>query len=315
LEVGVSTHVPRPVFLGGILHVISRELLNVLHFASSASPSPATAPGAGSGAVSPRWRSSGPPHRSENTYFFTDKANVDAMQFPSVISRVFPGDLVYNTPVLSLIGANLVTIIMAILGNWDLATVMFIYWMQSIIIGFFMVMSLLMVTAPPETPVRETPVQQPGGPPTIYIQNLWVAKGLLIGIFLLPYGIFHWVYYDFIVGSGIFGIVHFSDPAIWLSCSLFFANHLYSFIAYGRCWFHEGTDIVGEIFMPFRRIIPMHMTIIFGGILLLVLEFAGIRSMLPVLILFLLLKTASDVSAHIDKHQLKKSPDGNATGL
>jgi hypothetical protein len=64
--------------------------------------------------------------------------------------------------------------------------------------------------------------------------------------------------------------------------------------------------------MPFRRIIPMHMTIIFGGIFLLVLEFMGIGSTLPVLVLFLILKTASDVAAHIEKHRPGKYSEGTA---
>lgn len=244
--------------------------------------------------------------------FFITAGNVTIMQVPPLISRVLPGDLVYTTPVLSLIFANIITIIIAILGNWDPATVMFIYWVQSIIIGFFTVVGILLVTAPSPAPGREQPAQQPGGSRTIYIRNPWVAKCLLAGIFLLPYGFFHGVYYSFIVDSGLFGMVHFSDPGIWLSCGLFFANHFYSFIAYNQQWFSEGADIIGQIFMPFRRIIPMHMTIIFGGIFLLVLEVMGIQSTLPVLVLFLILKTASDVAAHIDKHQLKKYSDGTA---
>ena len=43
-----------------------------------------------------------------------------------------------------------------------------------------------------------------------------------------------------------------------------------------------------------------------------VMEVMGIQSTLPVLVLFLILKTASDVAAHIDKHQLKKYSDGTA---
>ena len=65
------------------------------------------------------------------------------MEFPAPFSRVLPGDLIHNFPVVSLILANLVTIVLAILGNWDLATVMFIYWAQSIIIGIFSVISIL----------------------------------------------------------------------------------------------------------------------------------------------------------------------------
>jgi hypothetical protein len=225
------------------------------------------------------------------------------MQIPGSFSRRFPGEIVYSTPVVSLIAANIITIILAILENWDLATVMFIYWAQSIIIGLFTVMTLLMLTVPPQPPGGEQSGQQPGKPNTIYIQNPWVAKGILIGIFAVPYGVFHWAYFSFIVDAGIFGIVHFSDPLIWVSCGMFFANHLYSYIAYKPGLTQGVVNFIGGLFLPFRRIIPMHMTIIFGGFLLLILQFAGIQSTLPVLVLFLVIKTWVDVGAHVDKHR------------
>jgi hypothetical protein len=237
------------------------------------------------------------------------------MEFPVPFSRVPSGDLLNTFPIISLIFANLITIILAILGNWDLATVMFIYWAQSIIIGFFTVMGLLLVNIPPPAPGQERPKKQPGGPRTIYIQNPWAVRCILVGLFTLPYVFFHWAYYSFIVDSGIFGTVHFSDPGIWVSCGVFFANHLYSYIAYNHRWLQGSTDVVEQIFLPYRRIIPMHMTIIFGGILLLILQFIGIRSTMPVLFLFLVFKTLTDVTAHIDKHQPRKSSEGAATSV
>ena len=236
------------------------------------------------------------------------------MQLPLSFSRVLPGDLLCSTPVLSLIAANLVTIILAVHGNWDLATVMFIYWVQSIIIGFFTIMNLLRVTVPPPAPGHEQPELQPGGPHTIYLRTPWAARGILIGIFALPYGIFHWAYLSFIVDAGIFGPVHFSDPGILVSCGVFFANHLYSYLAYTSRGTQGTMDVAEQIFLPFRRIIPMHMTIIFGGILLLILEVTGIQSTLPVLVLFLVIKTSLDVEAHVAKHQPGKSAGGADTG-
>ena len=122
---------------------------------------------------------------------------------------------------------------------------------------------------PEPAPGQEQPKLQPGGPRTIYIKDPWAVRCILVGFFLLPYAFFHWAYYSFIVDSGLFGIVHFSDTGIWVSCGMFFANHLYSFIAYNYRLPQGSMDIVGQIFLPYRRIIPVHMTIIFGGILLL----------------------------------------------
>jgi hypothetical protein len=64
------------------------------------------------------------------------------VQIPG-LARIVPGDIQFTPPVISLLFANLVTIVLAIAGHWDVATVMFIYWAQSVIIGIFTVITLL----------------------------------------------------------------------------------------------------------------------------------------------------------------------------
>lgn len=231
------------------------------------------------------------------------------MQFPAPFSRVLPGELVHNFPVISLIFANLVTIVLAIIGNWDLATVMFIYWAQSVIIGIFTVISLLTADTGTIAIEMEKPIRERGGTEKVTPRFVWFYQCLLAGFFTIHYGLFHWGYYSFIVESGLFGTVNFADPNLWFSCALFFANHLYSHITYR----HEGPKGSGYIneqfFTPYRRIIPMHLTIIFGSIVIFALGVFGITSTLPVLVLFLLLKTYSDISAHLIKHYMEENPD------
>jgi hypothetical protein len=231
------------------------------------------------------------------------------MQFPAIVGRILPGEVIHDFPVLSLILANAVTIVLAILGNWDLTTVLFIYWSQSVIIGIFAVISMLGADTAALAADLDKPLKDPGRTQRCSTRHVWLYKSSLAGFFALHYGLFHWVYFSFLVESGIFGPVNFSDPGIWLSCGLFFANHLYSHIRYR----HEGprgTGFIGEeFFSPYQRIIPMHMTIIFGSIVVTALQIFGIESTLPVLVLFLLLKTRSDISAHRIKHAQKEHPD------
>jgi hypothetical protein len=231
------------------------------------------------------------------------------MQFPVSFSGLLPGDLRHNFPVISLIFANLATIVLAILGNWDLATVMFIYWAQSIIIGIFTVVSLLGADTAALGADLGKPAGGLGRPEKVSPRFVGCYKCLLAGFFALHYGLFHWGYYAFIVESGIFGTVNFADPSLWLSCGFFFANHLYSHITYR----HKGPKGSGyvseEFFTPYQRIIPMHLTIIFGSIVIFVLEVIGVRSTMPVLVLFLLIKTYSDISAHLIKHYREENPD------
>jgi hypothetical protein len=67
--------------------------------------------------------------------------------------------------------------------------------------------------------------------------------------------------------------------------------------------------ITGAFFRPYNRIIPMHMTIIFGSIVVLVLQLLGFTTVLPVLVLFLILKTYMDIRMHLRKHYETAHPD------
>jgi hypothetical protein len=111
------------------------------------------------------------------------------------------------------------------------------------------------------------------------------------------------------VESGLFGSVNFSDPGIWLSCGLFFVNHLYSFITFRNTGPKGAMDISEHFFTPYRRVIPMHLTILFGSMVIFALQIFGITSTMPVLILFLLLKMYTDITAHLDKHNQEENPD------
>ena len=241
--------------------------------------------------------------------FFTLANDTNVMEPPAIITRVLPGDLIHNFPVVSLIFANAVTIVLAILGNWDLATVMFIYWAQSIIIGIFSVISLLGADTTALQGDLQKPIDERGGTEKISPRGAWFYKCMLAGFFTLHYGLFHLGYYFFIVDSGLFGSVNFADPGIWLSCGLFFANHLYSHITYRHQGPKDYRYINEHFFTPYRRIIPMHLTIIFGSIVIFALEVFGIASTMPVLVLFLLLKTYSDITAHLIKHKQEENPD------
>ncbi|MDD1681896.1 MAG: DUF6498-containing protein, partial [Methanoregula sp.] len=224
------------------------------------------------------------------------------MEPPVIITRVLPGDLIHNFPLISLIFANLVTIVLAILGNWDLATVMFIYWAQSIIIGIFSVVSILGADTESLRENLQKPIDERGGTDKITTGFARFYICIMAGFFTLHYGLLHLGYYFFIVDSGLFGSVNFADPGIWLSCGLFFANHLYSHITYRHQGPKDYRYVNEHFFTPYRRIIPMHLTIIFGSIVIFALEVFGITSTMPVLVLFLLLKTYSDISAHLIKH-------------
>lgn len=231
------------------------------------------------------------------------------MDLPAPLARIVPGELAANPPLLSLVLANLVTIVFAVLGNWDLASVLFIYWAQSVIIGIFAVVSILSADTSLIAADMGKAQAEAGGSPVVGEGFTAFYKLLLAGFFCLHYGLFHWGYYTFIVDSGLFGPVNFADASLWASCALFFANHLYSY------WYHldggvRGTKFVTRAFFePYSRIVPMHLTILFGSIIVFALGFFNLPGTLVVLVLFLLLKTRMDIVQHLNKHHEQLHPD------
>ncbi len=231
------------------------------------------------------------------------------MDLPPTLARLFPGEFIVTPPLISLIFTNLVTIALAVLENWDLATVLFIYWAQSVIIGIFTVVTLLSADTTTLAGEFGKAQAEAGGSPVVGKGFARFYKILLAGFFAVHYGLFHWGYYSFIVEGGIFGPVDFTAVGIWISCALFFANHCYSYL-YHRTGEQKGGEFVTRAFFePYNRIIPMHLTIIFGSIIVLALEFLGIPGTLPVLVFFLILKTWLDIRMHLRKHYEQLHPD------
>lgn len=184
-----------------------------------------------------------------------------------------------DLPLLSLLVANGVTIVLALLQDWDLGTVLAVYWFQSVAIGFFTLVRLLGTPA--------------GDGASSRLPSLFLA-----GFFTVHYGLFHLVYLVFLTGFFLGGTVGAADLAgIALGCAAFLVNHLVSFLWYRP---REETAPAAIFAEPYARIVPMHIAIIAGGFATTMLP--GAAGPRVVLLLFLLLKTGVDVAAHLKKH-------------
>ncbi len=207
---------------------------------------------------------------------------------------------------ITLLISNLVVIALALAEGWSLAMLMLVYWCQSMVIGFFNILKILTWKAPVATnpdsilkEIRSEGEQKPGLNPL-----LLAGKVFLAGFFAVNYGAFHFGYLIFILG-GFFATSPFSAPnagAIdWLmvgaTTAVFFGNHLFSFIYNLKKDGASEKNIMQIMFAPYARIIPMHLTIIFGTMLMI---FFGNPTLAT--ILFLSLKTAADMKMHADEH-------------
>ncbi len=210
-----------------------------------------------------------------------------------------------NFALLSLLFSNLLTIVFAVILNWNIFVVLWIYWFQSISIGFVHVLRIITL-----------PVDK-NAPPKKFKKNVITLSPLASKIylsifFIIHYGLFHFVYAGFLLllpisgtaflvaGGGTIdaGNILIDILFVLLSGGIFFVNHLVSFFYYRK------KPVKGHkfsFFYPYARIIPMHLTIIFGGFLLILpLGDLGIKI---VLIFFLLLKTVADIVMHYFEHK------------
>ena len=185
-----------------------------------------------------------------------------------------------------LVAANLFALIVAWLTGMTLRDMMLIYWIQSVIIGLSNVLRILSLDRFSTDGVTMNNVPVPA---------TTASKYKVAGFFTLHYGFFHFVYLEFIVGGprhhGDFG----SPLAYGLIALSFLVNHIFS-LAHNIASDAAGRPNIGTLMsMPYMRIIPMHLTMIFG------LGFAADARGFGFL-LFGGLKTVADCVMHVAEH-------------
>ena len=153
-------------------------------------------------------------------------------------------------------------------------TIVWIYWLQSVLIGFFTFMQLLTVKNPDEK--------------SMSMNNQPVTKsnmGCAAFFFLFHFGFFHFVY-------AIFLLVSFSKGTnlkiVLITAGIFLVESTLQFLSRKMATQHEKENVGKIFFIPYLRIIPMHLMILLPG-------FLGIG----VSVIFLILKTVADIGMYI----------------
>ena len=173
-----------------------------------------------------------------------------------------------------LILANVVIIIIALALHWNIRDVMWVYWAQSVIIGSITIFRILLM------------------------KHVFAA-----GFFLVHYGMFHLGYFFFLYYFNDFN--EQSTAAVPVAgivvCSLIFlVNHIFS------SWHNWKRDMVRKpdpgrmMLIPYIRVIPMHITIVFGS---------NYATSTKTLALFLVLKTIMDVIMHLVEHRPRRQEE------
>lgn len=193
----------------------------------------------------------------------------------------------------SLVLSNLAAIFFAFTQNWSIAIILWTYWLQSIIIGFFNFFKILSL--------KEFSVDG------FQINNKNVDAGEKTKIttallFVLHYGIFHFFYAVFLLSELTASVNAQEIEFILVAGAVFFTNHLFSF-GYYFSKPKPKQNIGTVMFFPFARIIPMHLTIILGAVFI----WFGMEKI--TIAIFMLLKMLADLLMHEIEH-LKQQGGG-----
>lgn len=181
-----------------------------------------------------------------------------------------------------LVLANVLAIGAGLWQGWTLREMMLLYWVQSIVIGLTNALRILALGEFSTENFQINDVQ----PPATAGTKVQVAV-----FFLVHFGIFHAAYLAFLLTDGDWRAV--LGPAFVLSAAGFVAHHGFS-LAYNIAVDRAGRPNIGALmFTPYLRIIPMHLTIVFGVFL--------VHDAIGVLV-FGVLKTLADGLMHLVEH-------------
>lgn len=200
---------------------------------------------------------------------------------PLTAQQPMPG-LFGQSSVWALTITNVFALLVAVWAGWALSELMYVYWSQSLLIGIGYMVRILNLEHYSTEDFR--------------INNRSVAptpetKRKTAAFFAMHFGFFHVVYLAFIgADMGVGALLSLG----WVACVVSFGiNHWFSFR------YHLEQDKAGKpnigtmMFTPYLRIVPMHLTIIFGSML-----GSGVG-----LLLFGVLKTIADVLMHVVEHK------------
>ena len=196
-----------------------------------------------------------------------------------------------------LVAANLVPLAGVAFWGWQVQQVVFVYWMENLVIGGFNVLRILAIEAKPED-------EAPGKYPVASKLFLAAFFTLHYGGFCLGHGLFLAVFFGKTSGGGAFETVGgmlarmLHEPVVVAALVALLVSHGWSYFRnYLGRGEYQRVDASAMMSAPYKRIVVTHIFIILGGFLL-----ASVRNQLLPMSLFVLMKVFSDLYHHRAEH-------------
>ena len=209
--------------------------------------------------------------------------------------------------VVALVVANLIPLIGVLFFGWSVWNILVIYWLENGIVGLINVLKMSVATGDEVTPGVTFMVN--GRPATS------ATKMGLIPFFIVHYGIFWFVHGIFVLTLPAFFSLMSDDgmtldlgPVVFAAVGLAISHGLsfwWNFLHGGE---YRRTAPAALMFAPYKRLVALHITIIFGA-------FAVMFTGAPAAAVAVLvgIKTAIDLGLHLAEHRGELTPRGAVT--
>ncbi len=203
----------------------------------------------------------------------------------------------FTPAALALLAMNLIPLIGVMKFGWDVSTIIFLYWLENVIIGLLNIPKILAC--------RESQKTRESGRRPIFLAAFF---GLHYGGFCLGHYVF--------LRTTFPELPEFSQMFSALTGSLFIwsllgltVSHLMSM---GINFFGKKEYLARtpnkQMFIPYSRIVLLHIVIIFSGLLA-----VAVGQGLAMLILLVAIKIGFDLAAHLPEHaKVQRDMDGIA---
>jgi Family of unknown function (DUF6498) len=203
---------------------------------------------------------------------------------------------------LFLIAVNTIPLFGVLFFGWSLFSIMFLYWLENGIIGFFNVFKIALARA--SGPSRFTVNGRSVSPSNKEIRIVFFM--LHYGLFWTVHGIFVFVFFGLNSPSGLVSGIGLRGVAI-AAAALFLSHGVSFFVNFLGKEEYLTVSPDQQMTEPYSRVVVLHVTILAGGALA-----DSLGAPLAALVLLVLLKTAIDLLAHLREHRKAEMRSGPA---
>jgi Family of unknown function (DUF6498) len=201
--------------------------------------------------------------------------------------------LVLPISVLFLIAVNAIPLFGVIFFGWSLFSIMFLYWIENGIIGFFNVFKIALARAPGGSGFTIN-----GRPISPSNKELRIVFFILhYGVFWTVHGVFVFAFFGLNSPSGFFGGLGLRGVAV-AAAALFLSHGVSFFVNFLGKEEYLTVSPDQQMMEPYSRVVVLHVTILAGGFLA-----DALGAPLAALVLLIVLKTAIDLVAHMREHR------------